>query len=1110
MVGCSAGNKQGRQFERKSSDSEKLTLLLQENNKWMCVICGLNFHLKIDVIQHIKMKHKGMSTVSSSFVSEIFSVTADHLTSFQDTSIKDHQISCSPISSPVLSGKVIRRKKEQKKQKVKETTELLIISSKMDSIEPEPFQAPIGESESMRQILSVKWHCKLCPNWYRLRKCCLQHVQKEHNVRGNWARFYFHNSQQVTSHPSMEICTGPHVDVNAFSFCIVCGRSYNDYNEILRHMRRNHGYIQEVHRSRCVLNKLEGIKIIVACDIFMDLHVYTVGKGSAKLVDKEFLSELFENGIDGKGDFKESDVAAAMKLKRILYENGMINLNQLELDKLKDTDHNFDVYTISFKEDFQWERSRKTTVSDSDIVMTDLIDTDDNKEVQNDLVTTDVISLMRCHKCNLSFPDRISLDEHNLIHKVQVKFTCRLCNKNFPKLFFLLQHLEIKHNQTHKNYFQFVLEHEQLVGGESDVEDGQNDTKAENLEPLDDKIADIKHSEDNHEELEEEDVETTETRACFVCGKSFETRVAVFTHLKENHSIHNRKCLKCNKTFNNRTELQKHFASAHDIDFVVDLSEQHVRCYICDVLLEDRVALSEHLPQHRKEGFNCNMCDMKYTSGSSLRFHKRTVHWKLEGTRSCKVCDKIFTNMKSYELHMINHFYDFLGPMKCTKCDLTLKNKKLYKQHIASHGMSTICEHCGKVCIDQHALRHHVVTHNLNEKCDICGKKLNKYSLKNHMTKVHGDKEKVACHLCGRLVSPSYMKAHVEEMHNRIKVLKRGKKDCDVCGKVFKRPGLLKQHIVVHTGEKPHICEVCGKAFGHKTALNTHYYTHKGYKPQKCLFCKSSFWLISQCKAHMKVEHDFVDHKLKQACPHCDKRFKHLSGLRLHLDEYHPEKVQGPKLYPCHKCKKEFKYRKSLREHFATCNPAEKVRDLYSNKDHVDTRYNSDSIIPSQQQAEKLRDLYSNKDHVDTCYNSDSIIPSQQQAEMAETFQEIIQNPIEMSELSNHTQIIRVDGSVQSQIETMETEQQIMIQDESGEVTYQTIYIQSDEANGQVYMQDIANQDQLVVQDGTEKEELIVALPEDCGEYNVDFITSSNGIIEDGQIGYAEIVVQYQ
>jgi hypothetical protein len=44
-----------------------------------------------------------------------------------------------------------------------------------------------------------------------------------------------------------------------------------------------------------------------------------VGKGSAKLVDKEFLSELFENGIDGKGDFKESDVAAAMKLKRILF-----------------------------------------------------------------------------------------------------------------------------------------------------------------------------------------------------------------------------------------------------------------------------------------------------------------------------------------------------------------------------------------------------------------------------------------------------------------------------------------------------------------------------------------------------------------------------------------------------------------------------------------------------------------------------------------------------------------------------------------------------------------------------------------------------------------------
>jgi len=160
--------------------------------------------------------------------------------------------------------------------------------------------------------------------------------------------------------------------------------------------------------------------------------------------------------------------------------------------------------------------------------------------------------------------------------------------------------------------------------------------------------------------------------------------------------------------------------------------------------------------------------------------------------------------------------------------------------------------------------------------------------------------------------------------------------------------------------------------------------------------------------------------------------------------------------------------------------------------------------------AEKLRDLYSNEDHVDTCYNSDSIIPSQQQTQIVETFQEIVQNPIEMSELSNHTQIIRVDGSIQSQTETMETEQQIIIQDESGEVTYQTIYIQSDEANSQVYMQDIANQDQIVVQDGTEKEEIIVVLPEDCGEYNVDFLTSSNDLINDGEIGYAEIVVQNQ
>ena len=73
---------------------------------------------------------------------------------------------------------------------------------------------------------------------------------------------------------------------------------------------------------------------------------------------------------------------------------------------------------------------------------------------------------------------------------------------------------------------------------------------------------------------------------------------------------------------------------------------------------------------------------------------------------------------------------------------------------------------------------------------------------------------------------------------------------CEVCGKRFMQPGVLKTHSLIHTGERPFTCEVCKKRFLLAWHLRRHALTHSGVKPYACDLCGKEFNQSSNLKRH--------------------------------------------------------------------------------------------------------------------------------------------------------------------------------------------------------------------------------------------------------------------
>ncbi|XP_053709305.1 oocyte zinc finger protein XlCOF6.1-like isoform X1 [Synchiropus splendidus] len=216
-------------------------------------------------------------------------------------------------------------------------------------------------------------------------------------------------------------------------------------------------------------------------------------------------------------------------------------------------------------------------------------------------------------------------------------------------------------------------------------------------------------------------------------------------------------------------------------------------------------------------------------------------------------------------------------------------------------GKSLICSECGKKCLSKVGLTLHLKSCCGPLSCSLCGNRFEtRQILRNHM-RIHSGEKPFICSHCGKCFTQnSSLKTH--------KRIHTGEKPflCSQCGKCFSQKGTLETHMRIHTGEKPFVCSECGKCFAQKHDVSKHMTIHTGEKLFICSECGNSFTRKQTLIEHMKIhagEKPYI-------CFQCGKCFSYKCTLKNHIRIHN-----GDKPFKCSLCGSCFVCKQNLVHH---------------------------------------------------------------------------------------------------------------------------------------------------------------------------------------------------